>query len=173
MAVKREAATLCADAILGQGVLTAFESQITGLVSKKAIDELTRNWDGKQCDEIAKIARALLGVRGYFTKVLQIIADWLLVKAEAGDMARFIARQLVTAVPVPWNVKLAAAARILQVTGICLCFANDRLMECRCLEDLVLCEGMAAINRLMTAAIHDWKEIPRRFPAPATTGLSS
>ena len=162
---KREAATLCADAILGQNVLTAFESQITDYVSQELVDELTENWDGRQCDEIAKLARGLLATRSYFYKTLQIILNWLMLKLGYGDMARFFACQLISAIPVVWYAKLVAAARILQITGICLCFMNDRsLTECRCLHDLVLLEGKEAIGRLMRGAIHDWREIEMRVP---------
>lgn len=84
-AAKREAARLCADAILGQGILKDFDSQITDLVSEQLMQELTRNWDGKQCDELAKIARGLLGVRGYLIKVLRIIADWILLNRPPYD----------------------------------------------------------------------------------------
>jgi hypothetical protein len=162
---KREAAKLCADAILGQNVLPAFQSQITDYVSEKLVDELTKCWDGRQCDEIAKLARGLLAVRGYFYRALQIIIDWLMLRMGYRDTARFFACQLVVAVPVVWYTKLVVAARILQITGICLCFANDRnLMECRCLHDLALFEGKEAIGCLMTAAIHDWREIAKQVP---------
>lgn len=167
---KREAATLCADAILGQNVLTAFESQITDYVSQELIDELAGGWDGRQCDEIAKLARALLATRSYFYKIIQIIVNWLMLKMGYGDIARFFTCQLISAIPVAWYAKLVAAARVLQITGICLCFMNDRsLTECRCLHDLVLLEGKEAIGRLMTGAIHDWREIERRVPKIQTS----
>ena len=81
-----------------------------------------------------------------------------------------MACQLVSAIPLPWNAKLVAAARVLQLTGICLCFSRERnLMECRCLHDLVQFEGMQAIGRLLTAAIGDWREIAWEVPAPRLT----
>jgi hypothetical protein len=164
-AAKREAAKLCANAILDQGVLAAFESQITEYVSEELMDELSRNWDGRQCEELAKLAQQLLAVKGYFYKVLQIIINWLMLRLGYGDTARFFVCQLVTALPVAWYAKLVAAARILQVTGICLCFMNDRsLTECKCLHDLVIFESKEAINRLMAAAVHNWREIAERAP---------
>ena len=169
MATKREAANLCAAAILNQNVFTAFESQITDFVDTKLVDELTKSWNGKQCDELAKIARELLGVSSYLHKILQVIADWLLMKAGYGDIPRLIVRQLVVAIPVPWTAKLVVAARVIQISGMCLCFANDRLFECKCLHDLVQFEGMQAIGRLMTSAIHDWREIANRMPRLETS----
>jgi hypothetical protein len=124
----------------------------------------TRRPNGKQCDELAKIARKLLTVSSYLHKILQVTADWLLMKAGYGDIVRLVACQLVIAIPVPWNAKLVAAARVIQISGICLCFTNDRLLECQCLHDLVQFEGMQAIGRLMTSAIHDWREIANRMP---------
>ena len=166
MAAKREAAKLCAAAILDQSVLTVFENQITDLVDAELVHELMQGWDGKQCDDLAKVAKKLLGVSSYLRKILQIVADWLLMKAGYGDLVRLIVCQLVVVVPVPWNAKLVAAARIIQISGICLCFANDRLLECRCLHDLVEFEGMQAIGRLTTSAIRDWREIADRMPGP-------
>jgi hypothetical protein len=164
VAAKREAATLCADIIVEQNVMTAFQSQITDMVGGKLVDQLSSKWDGKQCETIAKLARGLLGVKGYIDKTMKIVLNWLLAKAGVGDTARFFACQLVVMVPVPWNAKLISAARILQVTGICLCFSNGRLMECQCLHDLVRFEGKQTISILMTGAIHNWREIAERVP---------
>jgi hypothetical protein len=49
----------CAAAILNQSVITAFETQIIDYVDTKLMNELMKGWDGKQCDEMAKIARKL------------------------------------------------------------------------------------------------------------------
>jgi hypothetical protein len=167
LTAKRQAAKLCAEAILGQGVLTSFEDQITDFVSEKLIDELSKNWDGRQCGQLAKIARGLLAIRGYFHKLLQILGNWVISKLGYGELTRVFACQLVTAVPVVWYAKLVAGARILQISGICVCLMNDRsLGECECLHDLVLFEGKEIIGRLMTAAVHDWREIAERVPDP-------
>jgi hypothetical protein len=167
MTAKREAAKLCAAAILNQNVFAAFESQITDFVDANLMEQLTKRWDGKQCNDLAKIARKLLGISSYLRKILQIVVDWLFMKAGYGEFTRLVACQLVTAIPVPWNAKLVTAARVIQITGICLCFANDRLLECQCLHDLADFEGMQAIGRLMTSAIHDWREIANRMPGDA------
>jgi hypothetical protein len=127
---------------------------------------LAERWDGKGCEELAKIARGLLGIKGYFTKLLQLALNWIMEKTGVGDFPRLVACQLIAAIPLPWNAKLVTAARVLQVTGICLCFSRDRLMECRCLHDLVQFEGMQAIGNLLTGAVHDWREIAERMPKP-------
>jgi hypothetical protein len=84
-AVKREAATLCSNAILGQDVLAAFESQITAYVSSEVINELMERWDGKSCEDLAKIARGLLGLKGYLTKLLQVALNWIMEKRTSGS----------------------------------------------------------------------------------------
>jgi hypothetical protein len=89
------------------------------------------HWDGKSCEGLAKIARGLLGLKGYLTKLLQVALNWIMEKTNIGIFPRLVARQLVAAIPLPWNAKLVAVARVLQVTGICLCFSHDRLLECR------------------------------------------
>jgi hypothetical protein len=131
------------------------------------MEALKEHWDGRQCEELAKIARGLLGIKGYLTKLLKIAVNWIMLKAGVeDDFARLVACQLVAAIPTPWNAKLVAAARVIQATGICLCFANDRLMECQCLHDLVQFEGTEAIKRLLSAAIGDWQEIAELMPVP-------
>jgi hypothetical protein len=168
-AAKRQAAILCSNAILGHDVLAAFESQITDYVSTEVINELAEDWDGKRCEDLAKIARGLLCLKGYFTKILQVALNWVMEKTGFGTFPRLVACQLVAAIPLPWNAKLVAVARVLQVTGICMCFSHDRLMECRCLHDLVQFESMQAIGHLLTGAIHDWREIAERMPEPKTS----
>lgn len=168
-AAKRQAAILCSNAILGQDVLAAFESQITDYVSTEVINELTEHWDGRRCEDLAKIARGLLGLKGYFTKILQVALNWIMKKTGFGTFPRLVACQLLGAIPLPWNAKLVAVARVLQVTGICLCFSHDRLKECRCLHDLVQFESMLAIGHLLTGAIHDWREIAERMPEPKSS----
>jgi hypothetical protein len=165
-AAKRQAAILCSNAILGQDVLAAFESQITDYVSTEVINELAEHWDGKSCEDLAKIARGLLGIKGHLIKILQVALNWTMEKTGVGPFPRLVACQLIAAIPLPWNAKLVAVARVLQVTGICLCFSHDRLMECRCLHDLVQFESMQAISHLLTGAIHDWREIAERMPEP-------
>jgi hypothetical protein len=165
-AAKRQAAILCSNAIQGNDVLAAFESQITDYVSAEVINELAEHWDGKSCEDLAKIARGLLGLKGYFTKILQVALNWIMEKTGFGPFPRLVACQLIAAIPLPWNAKLVAVARVLQVTGICMCFSHDRLMECRCLHDLVQFESMQAIGHLLTGAIHDWREIAERMPEP-------
>jgi hypothetical protein len=162
---KRQAAKLCAEAILSQSVIPAFQSQITEYVSEELVNRLAKDWNSDQCDEIAKLARGLLAVKSRFYKLMQVAMNWVMTKMGYGDTARFFACQLVVAIPVVWYAKLVTAARILQLSGICLCFMNDRsLAECRCLHDLVLFEGKEAIGRLMTAAVHSWKNIAEQLP---------
>jgi hypothetical protein len=108
----------------------------------------------------------LLGLKGYLTKILQVALNWVMKKTGSGTLPRLVVCQLVAAIPLPWNAKLVAVARVLQVTGICLCFSHDRLMECRCLHDLVQFESMQAIGHLLTGATHDWREIAEWMPEP-------
>jgi hypothetical protein len=164
-AAKREAATLCASVIYGQNVIASFDEQIVEIVDDKIVRELTENWDGHHCEELAKLARALLGISSYIKKMVQMAVNWVMLKLGYGDTVRFFACQLIVLFPVPLNAKLVSAARILQVTGICLCFTNNNLMQCRCLHDLVEYEGKQAIEKLMFGAIRDWREIAARVPA--------
>ena len=158
LAEKREAAALCEAAIVTNDVISVFQSQVLDLVSEKVVDKLTKDWTGKQCKNIAKLARSLLDVKNYFYEILADIVNWAAGKLGWGSTARIFACQFVNLVPALGFAKITAAGRILQLTGICLCVMNgESLVDCECLHDLVIFETKEAINRLLTTAGHDWR----------------
>ena len=173
LAEKREAAQLCEAAIVTNDVISVFQSQVLDLVSDKVVSELTKDWDGRQCKHIAKLARSLLDVKNYFYEILADIVNWAAGKLGWGSTARIFACQFVNLVPALGLAKIIAAGRILQLSGICLCVMDGRsLVDCECLHDLVIFETKEAINRLMMAAGHDWRQLaqwPRKAIAGDTT----
>lgn len=88
----------------------------------------------------------------------------------AGDAVQAFTAELVANIPLPWDAKIIAAARGLQMTGIVLCVANsDDLPRCSCFTDLVLAEARALARKLLVAAMDDWEGLCR-FPArPASS----
>jgi hypothetical protein len=161
-----EAAKLCADAIISQALGTSFEQQITDLVSDKVVERLMKDWDGRHCTELAKIARRLLGIRTYLRRIIAYLINRLMLVFGYKSTVRAFVCELVSILPVPWHSKVTAAARIIQLTGICLCFMNERnLKDCECLIDLLRFESKEVISRLLTASLHDWREIANTVPA--------
>ena len=82
-----------------------------------------------------------------------------------GNLVSSFTGELVKALPVPWFAKVTAAARIIQLTGIWLCFINDRkLADCECMTDLVKFESIEVLGRLLVAGAGDWRQIVDRVP---------
>jgi hypothetical protein len=163
--VRVEAAKICADAMSTRNLDETIREKLVDVVGEKTVDMLTRHWDGTQCNELAKVARKLLGVRSYFQKLLSSLITRIMLLFGYGDPVSIFTGELVKAVPVPWFAKVTAAARIIQLTGIWLCFINDRkLTACECMTDLVKFESIEVLGRLLTAGLGDWRQIVDKVP---------
>jgi hypothetical protein len=58
------------------------------------------------------------------------------------DAVQAFAAELAASLPLPWDAKVTATARGMQITGILLCVTNGRdLTTCYCFTDLALTEG--------------------------------
>lgn len=74
-----------------------------------------------------------------------------------GDAVQVFIAELAASLPLPWDAKVTATARGLQITGILLCVTNGHdLTTCYCFTDLAHAETKTAIKNLLTAAINDW-----------------
>jgi hypothetical protein len=156
---------MCADAMLARSLDGAVRQKLVDIVGEKTVDLLTEDWDGTQCDELAKAARKLLGLKSLFQKFLGYLVTRIMASLGHGDQVSGFAGELVKAVPVPWFAKVAAAARIIQLTGIWLCFINDRkLADCECMTDLVKFESIEVLGALLAAGAQDWRQIADRVP---------
>jgi hypothetical protein len=77
---------------------------------------------------------------------------------------RVFAQELAGRIPLPFDAKLAAAARGLQIAGIYICVVGNRdLTDCACLRDVLKVEGKGRLQRLMQSAMEDWQQLPRRM----------
>jgi hypothetical protein len=166
---KDQAAKLCADAIAGHEISQDFQDKITDIVSESVVERLTEKWDGKQCKKLAKSARRLLMTRSIIRQLAAYLVNPLMLALGYQSPARMFVCELVCRMPVPWYSKIAAAARVIQLSGICLCYANNReLTECECMIDLVRYEAKEGVGRLMTAGFDDWHEIAERVRPPTS-----
>lgn len=144
-----------------------FQDKITDIVSESVVERLTEKWDGKQCKKLAKAARKLLMTRNIIRQLLAYLVNRLMLMLGYPSPARIFVCELVCRMPVPWYSKIAAAARVIQLSGICLCYANNReLKECECMIDLLRYETKEGVSRLMTVGFDDWHEIAERMPLP-------
>lgn len=164
---KGQAAKLCADAIADHEISENFQDKITGIVSESVVESLTAKWDGKQCKRLAKAARKLLMTRSIVRQLLAYLVNRFMLALGWSGPARIFVCELVCRMPVPWYSKIAAAARVIQLSGICLCYANNRdLTECECMIDLLRYEAKSGVSKLMTAGFEDWHDIAEKLPSP-------
>jgi hypothetical protein len=128
---------------------------------------LTANWNSKQCRKLAKSARKLLKTKNLVHQILSYLVDRLLLTLGYSSPARIFVCELVCRLPVPFYSKIAAAARIIQMSGICLCYMNGRdLTECECMIDLLRFETKQGVSQLMATGFEELSEMADRMPEP-------
>lgn len=158
--VRSEAARLCADAITTRNLDATLIDKLAELVSDNTVERLLGEWDGALCKELAEVAQTMLSARGYLNRLLQYVINHLMRFLGYGDFSRAFACELVTAIPVPLIAKITAAARVIQVTGICLCFINERsLADCECMIDIIKFESKEMLNMLLLVELSNWREM--------------
>jgi hypothetical protein len=144
-------------------------SRVTEYVSDQLWERLTRDWSGRRCVTLARLARSILEGRERLHEGLGEFASRMLGLLNRSLAERQFASELVRHLPLPTvDENLIAAARGLQVTGIVVCVARSRpVMQCACFTDVVIVEGQAKVKSLITAGMEDWAGLGRfRAPGP-------
>ncbi|MDH6213547.1 hypothetical protein [Streptomyces pseudovenezuelae] len=112
------------------------------------------------CDDLAAAARELLDMR----KTVRDSLTAMMPRAHRdGFVVAFIGEALSRLVTLPLESQLAVAARGLQIAGICVCVLSGDLDNCACLEDVLKSEGEEQVKALVTGAMEDWRDLPRRM----------
>jgi hypothetical protein len=164
---KDQAAKLCANALVDHELSQDFQDKITDIVSESVVERLTAKWDGRQCKKLAKAARKLLMTRNVIRQLIAYFINRLMLALGYSSPARIFVCELVCRMPVPWYSKVVAAARVIQLSGICLCYSKNRqLTECECMVDLLRYETKEGVRKLMAVGFDDWHEIAERMPSP-------
>lgn len=118
---------------------------------------LCKRWQPNRCLQMAKLARAILDGKKKLHQLIGTATDRILERIGAEPIERLFARKLVEGLPIPFvDTKAVAAARGLQLVGICLCLMHDELPQCACLADLVRNEAKDRLTKLLGAAADDW-----------------
>jgi hypothetical protein len=110
------------------------------------------------CADLAQAARALLDMR----KKIRAYATGAMPGAHPFAEA-FVVEVLSRLVMLPFEAQLAAAARGLQIAGICVCVLRGELADCACLKDVLKVEGEGKVEALGAGAMEDWRELPDRM----------
>jgi hypothetical protein len=155
-----EAASFCADNLKHVG-MEAIADRAAAYVTEETWKALVKKHRRKGCDDIAELARAILKGQEQLHDAVGRAAGGLLGFFGRSRIERTFAQELVRRIPLPWEAKLAAAARGLQIAGICVCVLGNReLTNCACLRDVLKSEGKAKLQRLIQGAVEDWKSLP-------------
>jgi len=80
----------------------------------------------------------------------------------ASDPVRAFTEELISNIPLPFDAKMIAVARGVQVAGVLLCVMDNRdLTKCECFIDLALAETKERANQILIAAMSDWRGLAR------------
>lgn len=114
---------------------------------------------------LARIARLILEAKTQIHKGVGNLFGWAAGRLGAVDAVRAFAKELGANIPLPFDAKMIAVARGVQVAGILLCVMDDRdLTECECFIDLALAETQERVKQILVAAMSDWTGLARFQP---------
>lgn len=152
-----QAVKLCADAI-EQGALNAVPNRVARYASEQTWDRVVRHWRGRNCTEIAQLARAILTGKDTLHAGIGRLVGHLVSLVNGSKLARRLAEEMASRVPLPGvDEQATMAARGLQLCGMFLCVAQDRaLSNCACFVDVAKSEGKERVNDLVRSAATDW-----------------
>jgi hypothetical protein len=154
-----EAESFCAD-ILTDGWKKAVEAKISDYVTKQAFQQLSRRRHRKTCRSLAAFAADVLKGKKWLHDVVGSIASWMVSLLTGNWAVQIFARKLAAKIPLPWDAKIIAVARGIQIVGIFLCVADGReLTRCQCFIDLAIEETKTRVKAILATALDDWKNL--------------
>jgi hypothetical protein len=158
-----EAESFCAD-ILTEGWKVAIEDKVTGYVTKDSLRQLTGHNNKKACGSLARFAEDVLRGKKWLHDVVGSVVRWIVSLLTGNWMAQVFAKKLASKIPLPWDAKIVAVARGIQIIGIFICLADGRdLTRCECFIDLALEETKTRMKQILGTALGDWRDLAE-FP---------
>jgi hypothetical protein len=168
-----EAARFCSD-VLTASWQNAVAGRVAGYANKATRLQLVRRRPSRQCKALAEFAFAILTGKQKSHDLVGRSAGWLVSRLGANEVAQVFARELASKLPLPYDAKLIAVARGLQVTGILLCVVDGRdLTRCPCFIDLALAESKAHLKKILVAALDNWTGLAAFPPSNRTRTVNS
>lgn len=159
-----EAESFCVD-VITDGWKDVVEAKVSDYVTKQAFQSVARG-HAKSCKSLAEFASQVLKGKKWVHDVVGSAVRWLVSLLTGNWTAQFFARKLASKIPLPWDAKLIAIARGIQITGILICLADGRdLARCQCFADLAVEEAKSRVKQILTTALDDWQELAS-FPPP-------
>lgn len=152
-----QAVQLCAD-VIEHGALNAVPNRAAQYASRETWERVVRRWRGRNCTEIAQLARAILTGKDKLHAGIGWVVGLIVSLVNGSRFARRLAQEMASRVKLPGiDEQATMAARGLQLCGMFLCVAQDRpLGTCACFVDVVKSEGKAQVENLVKSAATDW-----------------
>lgn len=169
-----EASAAFVAAVLTDGFNPALAGELSDRVTEYLGREQKRRLHKRDqasvdCTLLAEAARAILALKQKTHQAVGEAAGQLLDRV-VRDLPRFhrlLVKKVVEKLPLPWDAKLAAIARGLQVIGIWICLVGDRLEQCECLRMLGIAvvkeQAEQAVKELLDATERDLQDAARRL----------
>ncbi|WP_432892099.1 hypothetical protein ACQPYH_16060 [Kribbella sp. CA-245084] len=150
---------LCAAVVTDSWQATVAERAADYAVSD-TFRKLVRSRRRHHCKALAEVAQLILAAKNKAHEVLGLLGGGLMSLLGFGGLAKRFARELIERIPLPFDAKVTAAARGVQITGILLCVLNgDELRRCQCFIDLALEQAKTAVKKILTTAMEDWTQL--------------
>lgn len=147
---------------------TAVSSDAVDAAAKRAAhyasdavwSELTKDWRGRNCRWLARLARYTLQGKDWIHGLVGKLAVRIMELFGMPPIVRLFGEEVAKRLPLPWDHQLVAVARGMQVAGVLICIINGRdLMKCECFRDVVIDEGKERLKQLMQKATQDWRNL--------------
>lgn len=120
---------------------------------------------------MAALAKDILAGKQKLHDLVGMVAAWLFSLINRRRFAHDLVRELTSRIPLPWDAKMVAVARGIQITGILFCLSAGReLHQCQSFADLALTETKERLKHILKAAADDWIRLADFPPAASASG---
>lgn len=154
------AAEFCAG-VLTDGWQKAVAEKITvKYVTKATWEGLSRKHYIERCAALARFAAAILDGKKNLHGIIGRVVAWIVARLQGNRFEQALVGELAKKIPLPYEAKVVAVARGIQIVGILLCVIEGRdLARCECFVDLAVNEAKTRIKELLVAALDDWAKL--------------
>jgi len=116
---------------------------------------------------LARMARTILKTKDRLHDLAAELAGDAFSVAGVHGPALDFTKELARRIPLPFDAKMIAAARTIQMAGIVLCLMDQRdITRCQCFIDLALAETKERASQILETALGNLTRLAEFGPAP-------
>jgi hypothetical protein len=157
--------------VLTDGWRQTVADRATDYVTDATWHQLFRVGRRRRCKLLAEGASKIVAGKKRLHQWAGSLVAWTVSLFTGDRIVQAFTRELAARIPLPYEAKVVAVARGIQITGILLCVVNgDDLTRCQCFVDLALEETKTRVKKILLAAVSDWAGLAA-FPALRTAAL--